>query len=201
MRVKTGEKRSKIVKVASEVFGELGFHRASMAAISARLGGSKATLYGYFKSKEQLFAAVLMDALEEHGNEVFLLFKNFGPDVAETLTTFGRAYLKFLSRPEVLAVSKMAMSDGASSNLAPELYQIGKQRGLLEIQAYLQRLMDNGVLLAPSAQIASLHLKALLEAGVVEPQLYGVEPHLPIDEAVEVAVSAFMKAYMVVQAR
>ena len=59
MRVRTDEKRREIVDVASELFEEHGFERTSMSMISERLGGSKATLYGYFKSKEQLLAAVL----------------------------------------------------------------------------------------------------------------------------------------------
>ena len=58
-RVRTEEKRADIVRVASELFNELGYDRCSMATISERLGGSKATLYGYFCSKEELLRAVL----------------------------------------------------------------------------------------------------------------------------------------------
>ena len=58
MRVKTPARREAILAVAADVFKEMGFEGASMAEISARIGGSKATLYGYFKSKEELFVAV-----------------------------------------------------------------------------------------------------------------------------------------------
>jgi AcrR family transcriptional regulator len=58
-RVRTEEKRAEIVRIASEAFDELGYDRCSMAAISDRLGGSKATLYGYFSSKEELLRAVI----------------------------------------------------------------------------------------------------------------------------------------------
>ena len=58
-RVRTEEKREEIVRIASELFKELGYDRCSMATISERLGGSKATLYGYFASKEELLRAVL----------------------------------------------------------------------------------------------------------------------------------------------
>ena len=44
-RVRTEEKRAEIVQVASELFDELGYDRTSMATISERLGGSKATRY------------------------------------------------------------------------------------------------------------------------------------------------------------
>ena len=58
MRVRTESKREAILEAASHVFLESGFEGASMAEIAARVGGSKATLYGYFGSKEDLFVEV-----------------------------------------------------------------------------------------------------------------------------------------------
>ncbi len=66
MRVRTEEKRLEIIRMAAELFDELGYERSSMSAIAARVGGSKATLYGYFASKEDLLRAVLdRDVSEE----------------------------------------------------------------------------------------------------------------------------------------
>ncbi|WP_425220105.1 TetR/AcrR family transcriptional regulator [Ralstonia solanacearum] len=59
MRRTSEAKRDAILDVAAGLFGEVGFERASMAEISARVGGSKATLYSYFDSKEALFFEVL----------------------------------------------------------------------------------------------------------------------------------------------
>src|SRR5271155_1642255 len=74
------ERREAILKVAREVFFEQGYSAASMSMIAARLGGSKGTLYNYFKSKEELFAAYIarhcawqqggMDELYSHASEV-----------------------------------------------------------------------------------------------------------------------------------
>ncbi len=64
MRVKTEERRQAIIEKAREVFQEEGFDRASMSEIAARVGGSKATLYSYFKSKEELFVAVMKGSTE-----------------------------------------------------------------------------------------------------------------------------------------
>ena len=49
------------MSVAREVFFEHGYSATSMSAIAARLGGSKGTLYNYFRSKEELFEAQLRD--------------------------------------------------------------------------------------------------------------------------------------------
>ena len=48
----------------SAYLGELGFERTSMSEICTRLGGSKATLYNYFASKEALFLEVMFQASE-----------------------------------------------------------------------------------------------------------------------------------------
>jgi AcrR family transcriptional regulator len=46
-----------MLQAAAEVFGERGYHGASMDEIARRAGITKPMLYSYFKSKEGLFAA------------------------------------------------------------------------------------------------------------------------------------------------
>ncbi|HZC15833.1 MAG TPA: TetR/AcrR family transcriptional regulator, partial [Caulobacteraceae bacterium] len=52
-------RREAILEVARQVFYEEGYAAASMSSIAARLGGSKGTLYNYFKSKDALFEAYI----------------------------------------------------------------------------------------------------------------------------------------------
>ncbi|MEO6377128.1 MAG: helix-turn-helix domain-containing protein, partial [Caulobacteraceae bacterium] len=54
-------RRQAILNVACEAFLAEGYAAVSMSAIAATLGGSKATLYAYFRSKAELFAAVMED--------------------------------------------------------------------------------------------------------------------------------------------
>ncbi len=196
MRVKTDEKRQEILRVAAKIFGQNGYHGASMAAISAELGGSKATLYGYFSSKEELFAAVLMQSLDERGQEVFLVLEeNADAELAELLRIFGRNYLAFITNEEVLALFRSAVSEEFSGKLSQEIYKNGQMRGWAEVEAYLADKMKRGLLAGPSAKILSLHLKGLLECGIAEPIMYRCPPSLAFDEAVDTAVAAFMRAY------
>ena len=46
-----------MLRVAAEVFGERGYHGASMEEIASRAGVTKPMLYSYFESKDGLFAA------------------------------------------------------------------------------------------------------------------------------------------------
>ena len=59
MRTKSNETRRRIIDAAYESFWRAGFTRTSVDSIAARTGVTKRTLYGYFRSKDELLAAVL----------------------------------------------------------------------------------------------------------------------------------------------
>jgi AcrR family transcriptional regulator len=59
MRTQTEEVRGRIVEAAYESFWRLGFRRSSVDSIAERAGLTKRTVYAYFRSKDDLLAAVL----------------------------------------------------------------------------------------------------------------------------------------------
>jgi len=195
MRVKTEDRRQAIMRAALCVFREVGYERASMSEIAARLGGSKATLYGYFKSKEDLFASAMVEELSDQAR---LMHERLGPgneDVQAALEHFGRGYLEFLCSSELLDKRRTVLSQGAASALGPLIYEQGPRRTCDRVAAYLERRMRDGALRSADAGIAALHLLSLLEAGVVDPLMYGATPRLSIDRAVPLAVAAFLAIY------
>ena len=103
MRVKTEERRQAILEKALDVFRELGFDRASMSEISKRIGGSKATLYSYFQSKEELFTAAM--SLSPEIGSIFGHFADPNLKIGSTaelraeLEHFSFEHLKLSSRP------------------------------------------------------------------------------------------------------
>jgi AcrR family transcriptional regulator len=50
--------REDIVEAASRVFAEAGYHEATMQAIAREAGFTAASLYTYFRSKEQIYEAL-----------------------------------------------------------------------------------------------------------------------------------------------
>jgi AcrR family transcriptional regulator len=58
-RTQTEEVQTRIVEAAYESFWRLGFRRSSVDSIAARAGLTKRTVYAYFRSKDDLLAAVL----------------------------------------------------------------------------------------------------------------------------------------------
>ena len=59
--------KNKIIEVAQDIFKRYGFRKSTMDEIAAAAGKGKSTLYHYFKSKEEVFAAVI----EKEGNTMF----------------------------------------------------------------------------------------------------------------------------------
>ncbi|KPL66785.1 hypothetical protein SZ64_00895 [Erythrobacter sp. SG61-1L] len=196
MRVRTDDRRRAIIKAAKDIFRDVGFERASMAAISAKVGGSKATLYGYFKSKDELFAAAMIDALEDQGQDLIDLLDASRPDVEEVLHRFGLAYLTLLASPEALSVTRTAIAESpARERLGEHLYALGPQRGLDAITDYMRALSAREDMEIADPQIAAHQFKVLLEAGIMEPLLFGAPAAFTADYAVTAAVSTFIKAY------
>jgi AcrR family transcriptional regulator len=63
-------RRERILDAASRCFARLSYDGASMDDVAQEAGVGKPTLYRYFRSKDDLFAAVFSDALDgvEHGS-------------------------------------------------------------------------------------------------------------------------------------
>lgn len=195
MRVKTDEKREAILTVAKEVFREVGYERASMAMISARVGGSKATLYSYFKSKNELFAAAMTEAMEEQGDDMIRGLDPENPDLEAVLTRFGRAYLRLLTSPDALAMTRVAVSEGINSSLGADLYARGPGRGLDLVTRYLTELVEKGAVRDCNPRIAAAHLLQMMEAGIVQPQLFGAPTKIDQEEVICATVKAWILAY------
>lgn len=58
------QKRESIVAAAARVFQKLGYNRASMNDVAAEVGSDRASVYYYFKGKNEIFHAVIIDAIQ-----------------------------------------------------------------------------------------------------------------------------------------
>ena len=195
MRVRTDKRRNAIVETAAEVFAEVGFERASMAMIAERTGGSKTTLYGYFPSKEELFFVAMTGPLPEQGERLLALLDPSNPDVASVLRQFGQAYLDIFASRAGIAVTRTAFAEGTrNKELSQFLYQRGPKRVLDALSVYFEQLKKRGAFPDIDAETAGIQLKALFEAGIVEPLLMGTKPAWKRADAVQAAVAIFMAA-------
>lgn len=202
MRAKTESRRQAILDAAAEVFQETGFERTTMAAICERLGYSKATLYNYFASKEELFSAVVFEATEAEFQASLQALDATVECMSEALQKFGRGLLTLLYSPQVQAVRRLVVAEAGRSDLGKKCYELGPMRNEVAMAAFLQQAMDQGRLRQADAHVAALHLRGLLEAEWLDRFLFQMLEPVSVQDmnaTVERAVAAFMAAYGPVQ--
>ena len=198
MRVKTEEKRQAILEVAAQAFQELGFERTSMSEICARVGGSKATIYNYFASKEELFSEVMFLSTEAEFMVVHQALEASTDDVAESLQRFGERLLTFLYSPRIRAERHLAISESRRSELGRLVYERGVQRSQNLIAAFMARAMTQGQLRETDARVVAQHFFGLLEAELLEPFLHQQLGEVGAEQIRAVtarAVAVFMAGY------
>lgn len=197
MRVRTEEKRREIVDVASELFEEHGFERTSMSMISERLGGSKATLYGYFKSKEQLLAAVLLYDVTDQADRLMNEFLS-SDDLRDGLIKLGVAYMTRRLSSVPIANVRMVANQPADSTLGKEFFERVLQPAWQRLARRFELLMDQGLLKRTDPWVAAMHWKGLNEWDMFEKRLLGAIRGPDLDEinrASTLAADAFLKLY------
>lgn len=198
MRVKTDEKRDEIVAVAAEVFREQGYARASMAAISARLGGSKSTLYGYFGSKADLFVEVMLDAGRREMGDAMADLTLARGDLRSTLIHFGDRYVDFLVSERSTTLHRTVIGESGQSDIGQRFFEAGPRQAHQRLEAFLEEAMAAGQLQRANADRAAHHFLGLMHAETLIPSLYGLPPTRQQARAiVRDAVDRFLAAYAV----
>ena len=198
MKKKTETKRQAILDVATQAFLELGFERTSMSEICARVGGSKATLYNYFPSKEELFFEVIFLSTEAEFEAVLVAIDATTEDIAEALRHFGVTLLGFLYSPKVRAQRHLAVSESGRTNLGRLVYERGVLRSQNLMAEFLQQAMNAGKLRQADPQVATRHLYSLLESELLERFLLQVLDEVSAEEIRTVtarAIEVFTAAY------
>jgi AcrR family transcriptional regulator len=194
MRTKSATRRQSIIDAAAAVFEEFGVEQASIAQIVQRVGGSKATIYSYFSSKEELVGAVMLDAWVHRMQQVFLDFEA-DDDPRRALTSFSRAYLSIILQPAIIMLTRSAMLHGDQCGRA--YYENGPMRGWDLVASRLQHWTEKHLFPRVDTQVAALHLKGLLQAELFDRTLFGF-PAPPVEEldgVADRAVQAFLGNY------
>lgn len=196
-RVRTEEKRRQIVSVASQLFQELGYERTSMSLISEKLGGSKATLYGYFKSKEELLQAVLVYDVTEEADRLMNEFLS-GKNLREGLITLGKAYMHRRLSPGPIANVRIVATQPEGSTIGKDFYERILGPAWRRLANRFKMMMDAGILKKADPWVAAMQWKGMCEWDMFERRLLGAikEPDPDeIERASIAAADAFLKLY------
>lgn len=199
-RIDREDRREMILDVATEIFLQEGYASASMSVIAARLGGSKGTLYNYFKSKEELFTAYVQRNCEFHRGQIGELLKEEG-EARAVLANFARKYLRIFTSEKTLQNWRVISAESAKS---PEMgrlfYETGPLRGARLLAEYLDLAVARGELKIDDTLRAAHQFTSLIHGRLIKARLLNYLP-VPTDEEinaeVDSAIFVFFAAYSV----
>uniref|UniRef100_B0T2R1 Transcriptional regulator, TetR family n=1 Tax=Caulobacter sp. (strain K31) TaxID=366602 RepID=B0T2R1_CAUSK len=197
-RLDRDARREAILDVASDVFLEEGYANASMSTIAARVGGSKGTLYNYFKNKEQLFAAYVVRHCAWQRDAMFEISSELG-DIREALTKVGRTYLSIVLSDFSMANFRLIV---AEAQRTPEIglafYEAGPKSGSRLLGAMLQKAVDSGQLKIDDPVRAAQQFIGLCQNSMLKARLcnaMAAPTPEEVDREVLSAVNMFLAAY------
>jgi TetR/AcrR family transcriptional repressor of mexJK operon len=192
-------KRRQILAAARQVFGELGFERASVDVIAGRAGVSKATVYNHFQDKKALFVASVVEECDDMREGLQRCLGKPAGDLEASLQRVGEQIMAVYLSPEVAGLYRHTIAEAARF---PDIARLVFERGTLQLQeavaAYLERWSERGVLAIDDAAPAAAQFIALCQGDLAARSRFGVLEY-PVDaqvrRAVEQAVKTFVRAF------
>jgi AcrR family transcriptional regulator len=191
-------KRKQILDGARRVFMKLGFDAASMNDVTREAGVSKGTLYVYFASKEELFAAMIESeraafvasmrtALSEHG------------DVEAGLRDFGISFVAHMTDEKVISAMRTVLGVRDRMPVLCQRFFNGPENLRTILREYLQRYVETGQLVVDDIDLAAAQFLDLSSGSFFKFRLFGSMEHAPsrpeVERVINGAIRVFMAAY------
>jgi AcrR family transcriptional regulator len=154
-----------ILEAAADVFGTNGYHGASMEDIAKTTGCATATLYGYFRSKEELFTRLITQRMNDYLKGV--------QDATDQTTGFWEGidayfshFVEHSKRHE--AFNKVLLlvmrTPTAGTHPDPEDANAFNEAYLGLVCSIVQRGIDEGILKATSPIPTAVNISGMLHA-------------------------------------
>lgn len=191
------DRRRHYLDVAFALFAEHGFNGVSIDQVVAAAGGSKATLYRYFASKEELFSAIIDDLTQatietQSSDELDAL------EVGEGLRAIGTATASAALSDEATVLFRLAAGECTRfPQLADTLFERGPSVSYARLTEFLRARVARGELAVADVQIAA---EQFLGGIVGHQQLRRALGQAPVGPKgmkarVDAAVTTFLAAY------
>lgn len=187
-----------MIEAAAELFLERGYEKTSLGDVVKRSGGSLATLYSAFGSKEGLFEAIVAEISEQ------ILVEFAEPELEsqsleQALLLFGERFLGMILCPNALRWHRMCLAEGHQfPALREALLRSGPGRVRARLADYLAANARSGRLRLDDPGEAAGHFIALLKSEILFAAVCGDDVDLSAERVahqVARAVDVFLHGY------
>ncbi len=196
------KQRRQILHGAALAFSRDGYEGASMSRIAANAGVSKGTLYNYFDSKADLFAAWVGQSCEERLAVVFGGAQMEG-ELEAVLRGIGLGMLHMMMSESGLTMYRVTVSEAAKfPELARIFFETGPSHATAVMSAWLEQQVAAGQLAIEDPAFAADQFFALCQTRIGLQLRLGMLSKLDdavVHRVIDSAVDLFLQSYGVSQ--
>jgi TetR/AcrR family transcriptional regulator of autoinduction and epiphytic fitness len=172
-----------------------------MADITREAGVSKGTIYVYFDSKDELFAALIERERAHMFRDIAAALRAPG-STTDRLRAYGLTLARLLcSAPVVQAHRVIIGISGRKPELGAAFYANGARRGVALLGSFLEQEAIAGRMPPCNSELAAQQFVDLCLAGLFRQRLMAYLPEAPGEAVlvanVDAAIRVFAAAYMV----
>ena len=191
-------KSESILKAAKALFLKHGYSETTMDAIAVKARATKQTVYSYYKNKEVLFTAMVLDLCNSSTPAGQAKTADDVP-FNILLTQTGLALLDLITSSEVLATTRLVISE---SDRYPKLAKLYYEKGTQELVQMLAHFLDeqnkHSRVAIPNTLSAASYFLAMLKGQYYLRMILRAKP-LPTQQLkvahVKETVEIFMRLY------
>jgi AcrR family transcriptional regulator len=191
-------RRKAFVDAARELFFANGYAGTTMSSIASKVGGSKTTLWTYFPSKEELFAAVVDDIVAQYGDALAIDLPLDEP-VPDVLRIFGNLLMTKLTATPILSLFRLVVGEAERfPHLAETFYERGPRRGKARAAVWVGEKMVRGELRMGDPMRAVQQFTGLCQSGLYQFAMLNLPESRDLarlQDDVDAAVDAFYRAW------
>jgi len=196
--MKTSSKRQTILAAAKQAFIDHGYSGASIEAIAEAAPVSKPTLYNHFKSKQDLFAAVI-ETMCEDLLKTLVGVQAEARDPASGLNSIAEAFVDLVYAEEAIQLYRLIIAEQQQfPELGELVYRTGPEPVLRTMSSYLAELNARGILQVSDLQTSSHLFLDMLKGDHHFRCLLGLQSGLTgaaRQQLIDATVSLFLKGH------
>lgn len=192
-------KRGQIIDGAKQVFMKMGFDAASMNDVTREAGVSKGTIYVYFQSKEDLFAA-LIEREKGRFTEALRDILAESKDAEQGLRRFATVFINQIVSTDMIPAMRIVLGVvDRMPGLCHRFLSNAPANARSVLEDFIRRQIEEGALKTEDPDLAARQFIDLSTGTYFKQRLFGEMRRDPtreeIDRVVESAVRVFLCAY------
>jgi AcrR family transcriptional regulator len=187
------DRRQQIIEAAMELFARKGFRGTTTRDLATHTGINEAIIFRYFKTKEELYSAIIEHKAGEHRNAQIEELERLAATVDDE-KFFEAAGSTFLRKHEADTTFLRLLLFSALEGHELSGMFVSSMAVRHPIGDYIQRRIDQGAFRPINAQLAARGLFGMFASFVLWQQIFGFRDKHPYDrdEVVRTFVSIFL---------